>query len=378
MFAIELIVLFCTLYILYRIVTSKRIEIPSSIPRPPALPFFGHLSRFRSTSGEFILSQVPTRNFLFSPDPIYVLTEYCRKYGGMFQLKFGPFFKFIVLSSPENVEPLLTSSKHLDKSNDYKFSYSWLGNGLLTSGGLVWKKHRRIITPTFHFKVLEDFLEVFNSAGDVLVQRIGEEVGRDSFDVQHHLGLFALDCICETAMGISVNAQRNPTSEYVKSVKEICGILVERSISLIQRNDFSYRFTSNYAKERKALKVLHGFTSSVVQKRKKEFLEAKRNVETEDEFGIKRRKAFLDLLMEHSQKEEDPLTDEELRNEVDTFMFTGHDSTAGLLSFAVYCLANNPKVQVTFIITDNLQQVNGIIYRKPHTRSRFLCSATTK
>lgn len=267
----------------------------------------------------------------------------------MFQLQFGSFFKFVVLSSPENVEAILANSKHLNKSHDYRFFHPWLGKGLLTSNGSMWKKNRRIITPAFHFKVLEEFFEVFNSAGEVLVQRLWNEVGKDSFDILPHISLFALDAICETAMGISINAQEHPTSEYVSSVKEICRILVERSISLVERDDFLYKFTSNYAKEQKALKVLQGFTSSVIQKRKKELSAAERHTEKENEFGIKRRKAFLDLLLDYSRKENDPLTDDELRSEVDTFMFAGHDTTATLLSFAVYCLANNPVVQVIFI-----------------------------
>lgn len=148
-------------------------------------------------------------------------------------------------------------------------------------------------------------------------------------------------------MGVSIDAQEDPDSEYVKSVKEMCRIVAERGNSLIERSDFLYRFTNNYAKERKALNTLHGFTTSVIKKRKQQISHCdSKDEEVENELGIKKRKAFLDLLLDFSQKEQDPLTDEELRNEVDTFMFAGHDTTSTLLSFAVYCLANNPHVQV--------------------------------
>ncbi|GFT66184.1 cytochrome P450 4V2 [Trichonephila clavipes] len=58
----------------------------------------------------------------------------------------------------------------------------------------------------------------------------------------------------------------------------------------------------------------------------------------------KKRKAFLELLLEHHLK--DPsFTEEDIGMEVDTFMFAGHDTTAMALSWVLYCLGQNPKIQ---------------------------------
>lgn len=150
-------------------------------------------------------------------------------------------------------------------------------------------------------------------------------------------------------MGVNINAQKQPSSEYVRSVKEMCRIMMVRSMSIFKRNNFIYRFTRDYYKELNAIKCLHNFSTSVIQRKKEELKHVTKSsvkVST-NEFGVKKKKAFLDLLLEFSQKEDDPLTDEELREEVDTFVFEGHDTTSSALSFASYCLAQNSYVQVS-------------------------------
>lgn len=63
-----------------------------------------------------------------------------------------------------------------------------------------------------------------------------------------------------------------------------------------------------------------------------------------EEFGRKKRLAFLDLLIEASQ-DGTVLSNEDIREEVDTFMFEGHDTTSAAISWILLLLGAEPAIQ---------------------------------
>ena len=88
--------------------------------------------------------------------------------------------------------------------------------------------------------------------------------------------------------------------------------------------DWIFMMTPDGYKWRNILATLHGFTDQVIQERKQEFISAKQHTASsgQDDVGLKKRLAFLDLLIEASDGGK-VLTDADIREEVDTFMFEG-------------------------------------------------------
>jgi cytochrome P450 family 4 len=115
-------------------------------------------------------------------------------------------------------------------------------------------------------------------------------------------------------MGTKINALNGENSEYVRSVKEMCRIVTDRCLSVLKLNDWSFALTRDYYLQKSLLKLLHGFTSDVITRRKE-------TMEDKDYYETKKKMAFLDLLLNIRKQDGCFLSDEEIRQEVDTFLF---------------------------------------------------------
>lgn len=99
-----------------------------------------------------------------------------------------------------------------------------------------------------------------------------------------------------------------------------------------------------YKKEQKCIKILHEFTDGVIRKRRENLLNQNQNNNAESVEDKKEKKALLDILLS-STIDGQPLSNLDIREEVDTFTFAGHDTTTSGISFTLYNIAKYSDVQ---------------------------------
>ena len=69
----------------------------------------------------------------------------------------------LMLYHPEPLREFFSNTTTLlNKSGDYDPLEKWLGSGLLISRNEKWHKRRKMLTPAFHFKILDDAQMIFN------------------------------------------------------------------------------------------------------------------------------------------------------------------------------------------------------------------------
>lgn len=100
-------------------------------------------------------------------------------------------------------------------------------------------------------------------------------------------------------------------------------LIMYRSYNPLIWNDFVYKLTSAGREHERSLKVLHQFTRDIIDKRDKEF--------DVSDLRTRKRIAFLDLLLKAKHADDHKLSLNDIQEEVDTFMFAGHDTTSAAI-----------------------------------------------
>jgi cytochrome P450 family 4 subfamily V len=365
---IWLIAKFRKFYARRRTLTKKFDVLPGATPSP-FHPIFDTINMM--IVNRFSIKRDSMDSFVW----VYELARAnCRVFQdlGLFRWYLG--HKPVVITfAPENVEAILQSTTVVDKSYEYRVFEPLLGEGLVTSRRPKWNYRRKLLTPAFHFRILNDFLPVMNQEATKLVKKLNNVKYTRSFELSSVIALCTLDTICETAMGVNMDCQANEHLDYVKALHEVGEISVARMVRPWLWPDIIFWNTKLGKRCAAAIKIMHDFTRGVIVDRKavwERMLAAssqERNangssgeasgenrkpakvtfsdvVDSQNFESATSRLAFLDLLM-HQHLVENTMTLEDIREEVDTFMFAGHDTTAVNITWALYLLGLNEEIQ---------------------------------
>ncbi|XP_072275698.1 cytochrome P450 4A4-like isoform X2 [Pyxicephalus adspersus] len=224
----------------------------------------------------------------------------------------------------------------------YYFLVPWIGKGLLVLSGQKWFQHRRLLTPAFHYDVLKPYVKLMSDSVNVMLDK-WERIIPDKNPVElfQHVSLMTLDTILKCAFSSQSNCQKDSESAYIKAVYDLAYLVNYRATFLPYHSDIIFHLSPHGFQFRRALKIAHQHTDKIIKERK----ESLKREEELEKIRQKRHLDFLDILLCAKDENGQSLSDEDLRAEVDTFMFEGHDTTASGISWTLYCMAKYPEHQ---------------------------------
>ncbi|KAI0029997.1 cytochrome P450 [Vararia minispora EC-137] len=239
------------------------------------------------------------------------------------------------------------------------------GYGLLTVTGNEHRQMRRAINPAFSLSNIMAQTDIYFDSIDVYVSFLGRSQVKESKErvvpMYEWMSKVTLDIICDTAFGYRSNSLRNPNGALVRAYETLIALQSGPTLAkfifivslplmptLINHRTFGpllaplFRFVPGVA-------LFETLVKSTLEIRKisRELLRervAESGVDVEDTSS---KRDILSLLVRARKGENDgyTLSDDDLVDQVLTFLGAGHETTASGLSWALWLLATHPEVQ---------------------------------
>ncbi|XP_055602437.1 cytochrome P450 4d2-like [Uranotaenia lowii] len=245
----------------------------------------------------------------------------------------------VFVNTPDMVEQVLSASGN-HKAKLYDFIAPLCKNGILTTYGTRFVEKRKMVARAFSYRMLEIFCGIFESQFIHVQDKIRSKIGKGDFDVHDVIRWYSLDVIAETAMGVKLGCQNDNSLPYAKALQELLYIISRRLYNPLNQYESLFRLRKMYRRQNIASKYVNDFSDDVIKKRKQTLLASKADGYEKDDHC----KTLLDHLLTAKENGQ-YFSDEELRDEVNTFIFAGHDTTANTAAFAIYELSQNADIQ---------------------------------
>lgn len=193
-----------------------------------------------------------------------------------------------------------------------------------------WQKAHNILLPTFAHRMMQTYHEGMLDIADQLVTKWERLNADEEIDVVRDMTALTLDTIGLCGFNYRFNSfYRSDNHPYVESlVRALEAVMKMRGLPL---EDITQR------KSRKKLEQDVGFMNGIADR----IIKERREIPADDEA----KPDLLGFMLAGIDKQSgERLDDVNIRYQMNTFLIAGHETTSGMLSFAVYFLLNNPHV----------------------------------
>jgi cytochrome P450 len=257
-----------------------------------------------------------------------------RDYGDLAHLKLGPQELFLVVH-PDHVRRVNVShADNYDKLETYDVVRELLlGDGLVASRGDLWRRQRRLMAPFFTPRAIEQYLPVFVSDTEALLDRWRSLAAQGvTIELGDEMMLLTAAVILHTMFSTE-------SSDDMLQIKAAVETMIRYVASGQQSPIQLPRWLPTPANRRyfKARELVHTYIAALLAQRK-----ALPQDQWPDDLLSK-------LMLARDEQSGQPMTDALLRDESITIFFAGHETTARTLTFLFYALAQNPDVEQRMI-----------------------------
>jgi cytochrome P450 len=259
----------------------------------------------------------------FIRDTVGFLRTCAREYGDIVTFRTGPQRTFL-LNHPDYIEDVLVTRNHkFIKPFALRRMNLFLGNGLLSSDGEAWRRQRRLTQPAFHRDRVAAYADTMVA---IAQRRLAGWADGQLRDVHEEMMQITYEIVGKTLFDAEVG-------DRAADVRDALAVTLEHYQKLV--SSFWILLpdaipTPANLQLRKALERLDSAIYGVI---------AERRASDADHGDL------LSMLLQARDEDGSRLSSRQVRDEVMTLMFAGHDTTALTLSWCWYLLAQHADVE---------------------------------
>eukprot|EP00002_Diphylleia_rotans_P024822 TRINITY_DN48_c0_g1_i11.p1 TRINITY_DN48_c0_g1~~TRINITY_DN48_c0_g1_i11.p1 ORF type:complete len:514 (+),score=139.54 TRINITY_DN48_c0_g1_i11:54-1595(+) len=304
--------------------THIRLWRVRNIPGPYAHPIVGLLYDWQHTI---------VRNFFQSEIP---------KSGKLTRVIYG-MKPFLFVTDPKSIDHILKHERDFPKAPDVHDCFKFvLGNGLINSNGDLWENQRRLVSTFFRPTNRLKFLPVINEIVDHTVEHFRKTHCGTKKPVDVDMEMQYPMLYVFGKVGVDFDFIKNKTvADTFLHLIEMLGkyigleiVLYSAFVKQIPGKRWYHEPMAN------ATKIL----TTIIEEKKKKLKESG-PVKTDDVPDL-----MTTLLLSNN-------SEQQIYDEVMTFLAAGHETTAMLSAYTIYCLCHNPDIQEKLM--QEIDQVMG-------------------
>lgn len=281
---------------------------PEAAPGPDGLPFVGS---FRESASDFFAFRERLHD----------------EYGGVARYEVLGRDVFL-LTDPDEIRRVLVSEneRYVKGELFQRQLRPVLGNGLLNSEGEFWRRQRHLIRPAFSPDRIAGYADMMTESTERATARWGDGETRD---VHRDMMGLTLDIVARALMGVDIRDRTPAIGGALDTVMEHSagGQLVDLLPEWVP--------TPGRERLREAVVALDRIVDELVDEKRRAL--AAGEIEPEDD--------VVSALLAAVDEEGEPMSDEQIRDEVKTLLLAGHETTALALTFTLHLLARNPEAE---------------------------------
>jgi cytochrome P450 len=250
-----------------------------------------------------------------------VLRQVARDHGGVSRIRVGPASMYLIADGEVIVDLLTQRAGELRKSSRTRWGLGGhLGDGLVTLEGAPHRRHRRLVQPVMHSRSIAGQAETMVALTE---SRIVSWADGSTVDVLAEMQDLTLRIVCAALFHVDSPEE---TERFVAAVHAFAA-----SLNMVLRRAFpipAWLPTSGNRLRRRTVGAMDALAYDLIRRR--------RSSPGDD---------LLSLLVLATDADGGPaLADREVRDELMTMFFAGHETSAAALTWALYLLAQHPSI----------------------------------